>query len=105
MKRLRSLALAAVAVAGFVSLALVGQTPAPTGSRMSDAAKKFLATLNAEQRQKATFPFDDKHRFAWFFTPQQDNKTRTPTRVGVRMEELSAEQKQAALDLLKTGLS
>lgn len=105
MKRLRSLALAAVAVAGFVSLALVGQTPAPTANRMTDAARKFLAALNDEQRKKATFPFDDKHRLAWFFTPRQDNKTRTPTRVGVRMEELSAEQTQAALDLLKSGLS
>jgi hypothetical protein len=104
MKRLRSLALAAVAVAGFVSIALVGQTPAPTGGRMSDAARKFLGALTADQRKKATFAFDDKHRFAWFFTPQQ-NKERQPTRVGVRLEELSAEQKQAALDLLKTGLS
>jgi hypothetical protein len=104
MKRLRSLALAAVAVAGFASLALVGQTPAPTARRMSDAAGKFLATLGADQRKKATFAFDDKHRLAWFFTPQQD-KEKKPTRVGVRMEELSAEQKQAALDLLKTGLS
>ena len=105
MKRLRSLALAAVAVGGFVSLALVGQTPAPTGGRMADAAKKFLGGLTADQRKKATFPFDDKHRVAWFFTPQQDNKTRTSTRVGARLEEMSAEQKQAALDLLKTGLS
>jgi hypothetical protein len=104
MKRLRSLALAAVAAAGFVSLALVGQTPAPPGTRMSDAARKFLAALGADQRTKATFPFDDKHRLAWFFTPQQD-KEKKPTRVGVRMEELSAEQKQAALGLLKTGLS
>jgi hypothetical protein len=104
MKRLRSLALAAAAIGGFVSLALVGQTPSPTGTRMSDAARKFLATLGADQRKKATFPFDDKHRLAWFFTPQQDKEKR-PTRAGVRMEELSAEQKQAALDLLKTGLS
>src|SRR5207237_567279 len=40
----------------------------------------------------------------WFFTPQQD-KDRNPTRVGVRLEELNAEQKAAALELLRTGLS
>ena len=104
MKRLRSLALAAVAAVGVATLALVGQAPAPTGAKMSEAARKFLAALGADQKKKATFPFDDKHRLAWFFTPQQ-TKDKQPTRVGVRMEELSAEQKQAALDLLKTGLS
>jgi uncharacterized protein DUF3500 len=104
MKRLRSLALAAVAAAGVTTLALVGQAPAPTGAKMSDAARKFLAALNPELKKKATFPFDDKHRLAWFFTPQQ-TKDKQPTRVGVRMEELSAAQKAAALGLLKTGLS
>src|SRR5262245_17037640 len=104
MKRLRSAALAAVVAAGFVSLALVGQADAPTGSKMAAAAKKFLATLNADQKKKATFPFDDKRRTAWFFTPQQD-KDRKPTRVGVRVEELTPEQQAAALALLKTGLS
>jgi hypothetical protein len=104
MKRLRSLALAAVAAAGVATLALVGQAPAPTGAKMSEAARKFLAALNADQKKKAAFAFDDKHRLAWFFTPQQ-TKDKQPTRVGVRMEELSAEQKAAALALLKTGLS
>ncbi|HJZ57182.1 MAG TPA: DUF3500 domain-containing protein [Gemmataceae bacterium] len=104
MKRLRSVALAAVVAATFAALALVGQPPAPTGAKMSAAAKKFLGTLSPEQKKKATFAFDDKARLAWFFTPQQD-KDRKATRVGVRMEELNADQKAAALELLKTGLS
>src|SRR5439155_10710526 len=41
---------------------------------------------------------------AWFFTPQQ-TKDKQPTRVGVRMEELNADQKGAALELLAAGLS
>jgi hypothetical protein len=103
MKRLRSLALAAAAV-GIIALATVGQPAAPTGAKMADAAAKFLGTLTPEQKKKATFPFDDTHRVAWFFTPQQD-KQKNFTRVGVRMEELSAEQKAAALELLASGLS
>lgn len=104
MKRLRSLALFAIVAAGFATVALVGQAPSTSGAKMSAAAKKFLGTLNAEQKKKGTFPFDDKARTTWFFTPQQD-KERNFTRVGVRMEELNAEQKAAALELLKSGLS
>ncbi|MFO0801739.1 MAG: DUF3500 domain-containing protein [Gemmataceae bacterium] len=103
MKRLRSLLVALVAV-GFCSFALIGRPDGGTGAKMADAAKGFLATLNAEQKQKASFAFDDKKRLAWFFTPQQ-NKERNYTRIGVRFEEMSAEQKAAALALLKTGTS
>jgi len=34
---------------------------------MADAADRFLATLSAEQKAKATFDFDDKERFNWHF--------------------------------------
>jgi hypothetical protein len=104
MKRLRSLALAAVAAVGFAAVALVGQPDAPTGNKMAAAANSLLNILTADQRQKATYAFDSKHRLAWFFTPQQDPE-RKPTRVGVRLEELGGGQKTAALALLKTGLS
>jgi Protein of unknown function (DUF3500) len=101
MKRLRSLALAVVVVA---AVTLVGQAPPPAAARMTDAAKKFLATLDPTQTKKASFAFDDKHRLAWFFTPQQ-NKDKQFTRKGVRLEEMTAPQKAAAMDLLKSGLS
>ncbi len=104
MKRLRSLALFAIVAAGFATVALIGQAPAPTGAKMSAAARKFLASLSADQKKKATFGYDDKARLAWFFTPQQD-KERNSTRVGVRLEELNADQKAAALELLQSGLS
>ena len=103
MKRLRSLALAAAVAAGF-AVALIGQPAGPTGPRMAEAATKFLAALDADQKKKATFPFDAKQRTAWFFTPQQD-KEKKSTRVGVRLEEMTPPQKTAALELLKTGLS
>ena len=104
MKRLRSLALAVVVVAGFAAVTLVGQAPPPAAARMTDAAKKFLAALDPAQQKKATFAFDDKHRLAWYFTPQQD-KEKKFTRKGVRLEEMTAPQKAAAMDLLKSGLS
>ena len=65
MKRLRSLILAAVAL-GFVAFALVGRPADATGGKMAAAAKTYLTSLTADQQQKGTFPFDDKHRLAWF---------------------------------------
>jgi hypothetical protein len=103
MKRLRSLVLAVV-VFGFASVALLGRPADGTAAKMADAAKTFLGTLNDEQKQKSAFAFDDKKRLAWFFTPQQ-NKERQFTRIGTRLEEMTPEQKSAALALLKTGLS
>ena len=103
MKRLRSLLLVAIAV-GFTSFALIGRPVDATGTKMADAAKTFLAALNDEQKAKASFAFDDKKRLAWFFTPQQD-KEKKFTRIGARLEEMSPEQKTAALGLLKSGLS
>lgn len=104
MKRLvRSVfLLAALAVVG--GAALVAQTNRTPGSDMTAAANAMLGTLTPEQKQAATFAYDDPHRTAWFFTPQQ-NAQRQSTRKGLRMDALSAEQKTAVLGLLKAGLS
>lgn len=106
MTRSPLLRLALIAVAGtaLASAAMVATQSPPAGAKMADAAAKFLATLPPELKAKAAFGFDDPARTTWFFTPQQD-KQKNPTRKGVRMEELSAEQKAAALAMLKTGLS
>ncbi|HXD88174.1 MAG TPA: DUF3500 domain-containing protein [Urbifossiella sp.] len=103
MKRMRSLVLAAAAV-GLASFALIGRPADATGAKMASAADEFLASLTPEEKQKASYPFDDKKRLAWFFTPQQDKQKRY-TRIGVRLEEMTPAQKTAALGLLKTGLS
>jgi hypothetical protein len=70
---------------------------------MQVAAAKFVASLSPELKKKGTFGFDDPHRLKWYFTPQQAK--RQFTRKGVRLEEMSGEQKAAAMALLKTGLS
>ena len=69
------------------------------------AADKFLASLTDEQKKKASFDFDDKHRLDWFFTPQQNNETKKYTRKGLPFEDLKEEQKKLALELLRTGTS
>ena len=104
MTRLRFAALA-LTLAGVVGVALVGRSaPDTTGGKMKSAADAFLASLNAEQKKKASFGFDDPHRTKWYFTPQQD-KDKKFTRKGARLEEMTADQKKAALALLKSGLS
>lgn len=93
-----------IITAGAGGFLVVGQAPQPTGVRMADAADQLLAKLTPEQKKKATFAFDDKHRTTWYFTPQQD-KDKKSTRKGLRLEEMTAEQKTAMLELLKVGLS
>lgn len=66
-------------------------------SAMYDAAKAFLATLNAEQKAKVAFPFNSEERLNWFYTPVP--------RKGLPLKEMSASQQKAALELLRAGLS
>lgn len=105
MKFILRLCLGFAAISSLAAVVVVSQEAAAPATKMADAADKFLASLSDEQKTKVSFDFDDKHRTEWFFTPQQDNKTMTATRKGLRFEELSDEQKKLALDLLKTGTS
>jgi hypothetical protein len=89
---------------GLAAVALVAREERPPADQMTEAGTQFLDSLSPELRKKAEFDFDDPHRTAWFFTPQQD-KDRNPTRKGLRFEELNEEQKKKALALLKTGTS
>ncbi len=103
MKLVR-ISLALVCTGLLVSVAYVGQTKETAGTKMVSAGQKFLKTLSAEQRDKAAYPFDSKERTNWYFTPRQDNQKRT-TRKGLPIEEMTEEQKQAALALLRAGTS
>jgi hypothetical protein len=64
---------------------------------MSDAASALLNDLNAEQKSKATFPFEHDQRFEFRFTPR--------ARTGLPLKEMSEAQRSKAHALLKTGLS
>ena len=104
MKLLR-LSLALAALLSFAGLAYFAQQAESSGMTMALAAQNFLDGLKPEQKSQATFAFDDKERTNWYFTPQQDNKTRKATRKGLPLEEMSADQKKAALLLVKAGTS
>jgi hypothetical protein len=96
----------AVAALGLVAgLAYVAQQTETSGDDQVAAAQKLLGTLSAEQKAKAVFPFDSPERTNWHFVPLEDKKTGQPTRKGLRLEEMSADQKKAALALLRAGTS
>lgn len=91
----------AMALAASATSLLVQET---AGTRMTRAAKDFIESLDAEQKKIASFEFGDKERTNWNFVPLQD-KERKPTRKGIRLELLSANQKEKAFSLLRTGTS
>ncbi len=64
---------------------------------MLDAATTFLATLSADQRKQAVYPLDDVERFNWHYVPRE--------RKGLPLKQMTADQRQAAMAMLKTGLS
>jgi Protein of unknown function (DUF3500) len=91
-----------LALAGAAFLARENE-PA-TGTRLATAAQAFVETLTAEQKAKAVLDFDDKERTNWNFVPLQD-KARKSTRKGLPLEEMTAQQKEAARGLVKAGTS
>jgi hypothetical protein len=71
-----------------------------SSSAMASSATKFLASLNPEQRQKASFAADSDEQLRWHFIP-----TETFPRKGLTIGEMNDAQRAAAHDLLKAGLS
>ena len=68
------------------------------GSSMTKAANEFLASLSEQQRASATMAYDDQRRLDWHFIPK-------PSRKGVQIKEMDAEQRKKAHALLQSGLS
>ena len=66
-------------------------------SLMTECANRFLAALDANQRGKATFPFDTDERVNWHFIPKE--------RKGLSLREMTPYQKHVASALLAAGLS
>jgi Protein of unknown function (DUF3500) len=67
---------------------------------MASAAQDFLASLTEQQRQVARLPFGDDRRYVWDYRPIES----TP-RNGLRLINMSEDQKRKALALLDIGLS
>ena len=102
--KLTRILLAVALLGGMAGLAYVAQQTGSPGVKMAGAADKFLSSLTADQKAKAAFDFDSKERTRWFFVPLQDAQ-RKPTRKGLPLEEMTAEQKKAALALVAAGTS
>ena len=103
MKSLR-IALPLALAAGLAGVAYVAQQIEPAGTKMVDAADKFLGTLKDEQKSRANLEYDSKERTNFHFVPLQDDKKR-PTRKGLPIEDMSADQKAAALEMVRAGTS
>jgi hypothetical protein len=66
--------------------------------RMGEAATDFLASLASDQRDKATYTFEDRaERTRWYYTPVE--------RGGLPLSEMDHRQQQLAHRLVATGLS
>jgi hypothetical protein len=102
--KLHNVFLVLVGIGVVAAAAYVSKEPASPGMQMVEAADKFVATLNDEQKSQALFPFDSEERTNWHFIPMQ-NAQKQPTRKGLRLELMKPEQKKAALDLLRAGTS
>ena len=63
---------------------------------MATAAERLLAALDAEQRAKATFPFDSPERLNWHFIPR--------ARKGLPLKAMTPEQRSLAFGLIESGL-
>ncbi len=90
------------------SLALLGTAymRMTVQNQLSDAANTFLASLNEEQKAKATFKFDDDERFFFHFIPAEDVAKRYGRpRKGVGFMDLTAPQRHLAHAMLTAGLS
>jgi hypothetical protein len=86
--------LAILAFAGASVHAAEATDPAPS---MAKAANAFLAALPAAKREKASIPFQSEERLNWHFVPK--------SRLGLPLKQMSTEERQAALALLKLSLS
>jgi uncharacterized protein DUF3500 len=71
-----------------------------SAASMSSAATKFLASLTPEQRQKASFGFDNEERRHWHFIP-----TEMFPRQGLLMRDMNESQRKLAHELMKSALS
>ncbi len=77
--------------------AVVAQVGIPAPSTFTQAPREFLQALAPEKRQQALFPFDSSERFNWHYIPRR--------RKGLPIKDMSAEERLAAHQLLRSALS
>lgn len=67
------------------------------GLSMAEAAQKLIEVLPEDQRKKLLYKYDDPERLNWHFIPKDRN--------GIVLWDQAGEQKKAAEELVKVGLS
>jgi hypothetical protein len=67
------------------------------GQQMVQAAERFLQVLDHSHKLQATFDYDDPERINWHFIPRD--------RLGIGLWDLNGAAKDAANELVKTGLT
>jgi len=90
--------------AALAGAAYVAREAAPPGTRMAGDAVKLVDSMTPEQKKKAVHDFDSKERTNWHFVPLQ-TPDKKPLRKGLPLEEMTAEQKQLAKELVGAGTS
>lgn len=65
---------------------------------LTQAASRWLESLDAAQRTRAVQPFADPMRTSWHFIPKNDRK-------GVQLRDMTDQQQEAALAVLRSALS
>jgi hypothetical protein len=68
-----------------------------TGEAMTEAAEKFLATLDEQHRVAASFEYSDPKRIAWHFIPLEGDKERE----GLKVRQMNEAERKAAHALVK----
>lgn len=69
----------------------------PIADEMTESANRWLNSLSDEQKEKATFNFDDELRKGWHFIPME--------RKGLPLSEMKPHQQQLGFALLQGALS
>ena len=72
-------------------------TASPSPDPMVAAASAFLKSLDGDGRKLALIPFSDSARVAWSYLPGR--------RAGLRLGQMSSVQREAAMALVRSGLS
>lgn len=94
----RKFVLSVLVVGGMAAMLVANsQEKERSGSKQVSAARNFLAALTEEQREQATFAYDDPERLNWHFIPRE--------RKGVPLKDLEGEALKAGKALIASGLS
>jgi hypothetical protein len=76
---------------------LIIHTASAEPLQLVTAARAFLDSLTPAQRERVQLPFETDERFVWYYTPV--------SRRGLPLKDMNETQRQAAMSLLRTGLS